>query len=63
MAGALPILPTLAEYRLIVRLRPHHMAAWLTELDEWGWSAARDLLAEYGARAEYQNAEKTEDTQ
>lgn len=43
MAGAIPIIPTDAEYRLIGS--PYHVARLLTELDEMGWMAARALLA------------------
>lgn len=54
MAGAIPILPTRAEYLLIKRLVPHHMATLLTMLDEGGWSVARDLLSEWGQFPMYQ---------
>lgn len=44
MAGAIPITLRPAEGEMIRQLDDVALALFLTELDEWGWTAARDLL-------------------
>jgi hypothetical protein len=53
MAGAIPIAPTEQEMALLQRLRADEMTAFLTELDEHGWSMARAVLRSLAERRAY----------